>query len=116
AAPSWDPYPMEVAARSNGVVWIDVTVPAGQAPGIYAGSITVAAGGQPLATLPVELEVAAATLPDRPISTMFYYDRSELARRIGDPAAEESLWKTMHRHRLSAMHDAESTADVDRQL
>ena len=117
AAPSWDPYPMNVAAQSNSVVWIDVTVPATQAAGTYTGTIAVAAGGSALGSIPVTLDVMGATLPDAPaVETMLYYDPSELSTKIGDPAAEASLWKLLHRHRLSAMHDAESTDDVSRQL
>ncbi len=116
AAPSWDPYPMHVAPQTNAIVWIDVTVPRDQPPGTYAGSIAVAAGGQMLATIPVALEVAAATLPERPIGTILFYDPSELSRRIGDATAEEHLWKLLHRHRLSAMHGAKSAGDVAAQL
>ncbi len=115
-APAWDPYPMQIAAQNNGVAWIDVTIPSDQKPGTYTGSIAVAAGGQSLASIPVELDVVAATLPDRPLGTMLYYDPSELTRRIGDAAAEEHLWKLLHRHRLSAMHDAMSAGDVTAQL
>lgn len=113
-APSWDPYPMHVAASSNAVVWIDVTVPRTQGAGLYGGDVVVKAAGQTIATLPVELSVAGATLPDRPIQTMLYYDGSELARRIGDgPNAEQHLWKLLHRHRLSPMHGATSAGDLD---
>jgi len=116
-APSWDPYPMNVAASTNAVVWIDITVPKGQMPGTYTGSVVVSAGSTTLATLPVTLDVVAATLPDEPaVATMLFYDPSELSQAIGDPAAEAHLWKLLHRHRLSAMHDSTSAADVTRQL
>jgi hypothetical protein len=115
-APSWDPYPMHVAPQTNAAVWIDITVPPDQPAGTYRGTISVSAGGQSLASIPVVLDVAAATLPDRPLNTMLYYYQSELARRIGDPAAEAHLWKLLHRHRLSAMHGATSPADVTAQL
>ena len=116
-APAWEPYPMQVSAQTNAVVWIDITVPKGQAPGSYTGNIVVKAGAQSLATLPLTLDVVAATLPDKPaVGTMLYYDPGELTQKIGDAAAESHLWKLLHRHRLSAMHDATNPSDVTRQL
>ena len=111
-APSWDPYPMNVAAGQNAVVWIDITIPATQAAGTYTGSIVVKSGPTTLATIPVELQVAGATLPDMPVKTMLFYDASELSRRIGSGAAEERLWQLYHRHRLSAMHGGKTASDA----
>jgi hypothetical protein len=112
-APTWDPYPMQVAANRNAVVWIDVTVSGSQAAGTYQGVVSVAAAGQPLASLPVELDVVGVTLPDRPVQTMLYYGRSDLDTRIGGgAAAEANLWKLFHRHRVSPMHDAETASAV----
>jgi hypothetical protein len=115
-APTWDPYPMNVAASQNAAVWIDITVPATQAPGTYTGSIVVKSGASTLATIPLELEVAGATLPDTPVKTMLFYDPSELSRRIGTGASEERLWQLYHRHRLSAMHGAITTGDAQSAL
>jgi hypothetical protein len=116
-APAWAPYPLEVAAGQNGVVWLDVTVPRGQPAGLYTGTITVRAGGQEIASLPVELTVVRATLPDRPVRTMLYYARGELDRRIGaGDAAERQLWQLLRRHRLTAMHGAMTVADAQAQL
>jgi hypothetical protein len=116
-APTWDAYPMHIAAGQNGVVWIDVTVPAGQAPGTYAGNVVVQAAGAPVAMLPIQLTVLGATLPDLPLATMFYYDRDELDRRIGGgDAAEQQLWQLYHRHRISALHGATDVAGVDAAL
>jgi hypothetical protein len=111
-APSWDPYPMNVAANHNAAVWIDITVPAKQAVGTYTGSIVVKSGQSTLTTIPVELQVAGATLPDMPVKTMLYYDASELSQRIGSGASEERLWQLYHRHRLSAMHSAMTATDA----
>ena len=112
-APAWEPYPMHVAANRNAVVWVDVTVPGNQPSGVYTGRVRVAGAGGAMATLPLEVDVLGATLPDRPIQTMFYYDRSELDSRIaGGDAAEANLWKLYHRHRIAPMHDAETAAAV----
>ncbi len=112
-APSWQPYPMRVEPRKNGIVWIDLTVSADRKPGTYRGAIVVGAKGGELAKLPVELEVGAAEMPDRPLKTMLYYDRGALERRIGAAdAAERHLWQLLRRHHLTPLHDAETLADV----
>lgn len=118
-APSWSPYPMNVAPNANGIVWIDVTVDKTQPPGLYKGNVVVKAASTMLATLPVELEVVDVTLADRPVKTMLFYDREELDRRIGaasSDAAEKQLYRLYHRHRLSPMHSALSVADVSRKI
>jgi hypothetical protein len=111
-APSWDPYPMNVAANQNAAVWIDITVPRAQPAGTYTGSIVVKSRASTLASIPLELQVAGATLPDMPVKTTLYYDPTELSRRIGTGASEKQLWQLYHRHRLSAMHSAMTTSDA----
>jgi Domain of unknown function (DUF4091) len=117
-APSWSPYPMTIAPHTNGIVWIDVTVGKSQPPGLYRGPVVVKAGGAVLASLPVELEVVDVTLPERPVRTMLYYGPRELERRIGPnaAAAEEHLFRLLHRHRMSPLHGAMTAADVTRRL
>ncbi len=107
-------YPMPIEPYSNGIVWVDLNVPRYQPPGLYRGTLDVRDGGRPLGTIPVELEVADATLPDRTVSTMLFYDPEEVAKRVG-PNAEESLWKLLHAHRIAPLHDASSADDVRRQ-
>lgn len=116
-AQPWAPYPMKIAAKTNGAVWIDVTVPKSQPAGLYRGTVVVKAAGATLASMLVELDVVDVVLPDRPVRTMAYYDRAELDRRIGggDPA-EEQLWRLFHRHRISPLHGATSAAEVERKL
>ena len=113
-APAWSPYPMTIAANTNGVVWVDVTVSRSQAPGLYKGAVVVKAAGAPLASLPVELEVVEATLPERPVRTMLHYGRDELARRMGGDGdrARRHLLRLFHRHRMSPMHGAVTAAEV----
>ena len=124
-APSWSPYPMAIAAHTNGIVWIDVTVSKSQPPGLYKGPLVVKAGGVVLASLPVELEVVDVTLPDRPVRTMLYYARSAIDRRMGggglaegarSDAAEQHLFRLFHRHRLSPMHSAMTADEVARRI
>ena len=107
-------YPLRIEPHSNGIVWIDLNIPGDEPPGRYRGMIEVRDGPRPLASIPVELEVAEASLPDRTVATMLFYDPEELARRVG-PHAEESLWKLLHAHRIAPLHDASSVEDVRRQ-
>jgi glycosyl hydrolase family 123 len=107
-------YPMRIQPNTNGIVWIDLHVSAGQPPGPYRGRIEVHDGPRALAEIPVDLEVADARLPDRTASTMLFYDRYELAKRAG-PGAERHLWKLLHAHRIAPLHDVTSPEDVFRQ-
>jgi hypothetical protein len=110
----WQPYPMRIEARQNGIVWIDVMVPRGQAPGVYRGDVVVRVQGDVLTRRPVELEVVDATLPDRTVATALSYDHDDLESRVG-PRAERQLWQLLHAHRIAPMLDATSPSDVDRE-
>jgi len=116
-APTWLPYPMTVAPHMNALMWIDITVPKSQTPGLYKGVVEVRAKTQPLASLAIELEVVDVTLPDRTAATMLYYEHESLERRIGTGgAAEQHLWRLLHRHRLSPLHTAVTTEEVEHHL
>jgi hypothetical protein len=114
-AHEWSPYPLRVAPRQNGIVWIDVEVPRAQAAGIYRGDVVVHVQDVVLARLPVELEVVDATLPDRTVATALSYDHEALEERVG-PRAERQLWQLLHAHRIAPMNDATSPSDVDREF
>ncbi len=113
AAP-WAPYPMRIEPRTNGIVWIDLNIPADQPAGIYRGAIDARDGSRSLASIPVELTIADERLPDRPSRAMLYYDPDEIGRRVG-AGAEAHLWKVLHAHRIAPMHDATEPDDVRRQ-
>src|ERR1700722_9883552 len=102
-APSWDPYPLTIEPRSNGIVWIDLNVSHDQVTGLYGGEVVVRAAGRDLARLPIELEVEDATLPDRTVATALSYDHEELEERVG-PRAERQLWQLLHAHRTAPMN------------
>ena len=113
-APSWAPYPLRVEARTNGIVWVDIDVGRDQPPGVYRGAIVVASEGAALSSIPVELDVETPVLPEPAAEATVFYDPEELERRIG-PGAEEPLWRLLHAHRVSPLHNATSAADVARQ-
>jgi hypothetical protein len=107
-------YPMRLEPRRNGIVWIDVNVPPDQAAGAYRGAVDVRDGPRGLASIPVELEVVDARLPDSASEAVVYYDPEDLARRVG-AGAEPQLWKLLHAHRVAPLHDAKDPDDVRRQ-
>jgi hypothetical protein len=113
-APAWSPWPMRVWPRENAPVWIDLTVPPDQPAGMFRGSVVVRAGTVPLATLPLELEVLAATMPARPVGTMLFYEDATIEKRIGDRAATtRQLWQLFHRHRVTPLHGIGDAGEVD---
>ena len=67
AAP-WVPYPMRVEPRTNGIVWVDLNVPADQPAGAYAGLLDVRDGPRSLAAIRVELRIAEARLPESAVA------------------------------------------------
>jgi hypothetical protein len=105
---------MRVDPWNNGIVWVDVNVPGDQPPGAYVGAIEVEEHGRGLASIPVQLEVADARLPEETGRAVVYYDPQELSRRVG-PGAEEHAWKVLHAHGISPLHDATAPEDVHRQ-
>jgi len=114
SAPSWAAYPMHVAPGTNGVVWIDLNVPREQTAGFYRGAIRVRAGTMVLASIPVELEIVDAMLPDRTVAVAAGYDAVGLVREVGSPG-EVQLWQLLHAHRIAPLHDAVMEGDVSRQ-
>jgi hypothetical protein len=56
-------FPVELPAAGRLAVWVDVLVPAGQAPGAYSGALTVRSSEATIATVPVALNVRDFTLP-----------------------------------------------------
>jgi Glycoside hydrolase 123, catalytic domain/Glycoside hydrolase 123 N-terminal domain len=56
-------FPFDVESGQTRVIWAEVHVPADALPGVYQGSVTVSAGGSPLATVPVTLTVWDFALP-----------------------------------------------------
>tara|TARA_B100000809_G_scaffold245883_1_gene273297 strand:+ start:309 stop:1814 length:1506 start_codon:yes stop_codon:yes gene_type:complete len=85
------PFDIRSSRRDRGPVlrhqplWVDLSVPAGQPPGVYEGRLTVKAGGRELGSLGVELKVWNVTLGKErhfPVQFGFFYGR-EIARIHG---------------------------------
>ena len=95
--------PIVVAADLGQALWIEVYVGRGLAPGVYEGTLTIAADGKTTA-LPVELRVFDFTLPDtNSLPVMVYYEPSQPELYQGrnlDPA----FHRFAHRHRIELVH------------
>ena len=85
------PFDIRSSRRDRGPVlrnqplWVDLSVPADQPPGVYEGRLTVKAGGRELGSLGVELKVWNVTLGKErhfPVQFGFFYGR-EIARIHG---------------------------------
>ena len=79
--PFTDPYttttravgaPFSVAAGFNQPVWVDLFIPKATVAGVYHGTITVTAGSQTLATVPLTLTVWDLILPDMNVITTYF--------------------------------------------
>ena len=66
-------FPFTVAAGQNQAVWADVFVPAGQAPGVYTGTVTVTQSTGGATAVPISLTVVNATLPATSTSHSAFY-------------------------------------------
>jgi hypothetical protein len=56
-------FPVNVAANTNQTAWVDVLVPHGQVPGIYAGRLTVSSAAGTEAVIDVAVTVVGFQLP-----------------------------------------------------
>jgi hypothetical protein len=116
-AASFCPYPFDVAPRSTGAVWVDVTVPDDAAAGESVGEILVRADGVEVARIPLSLRVHDAQLPYRAVSFLAYYGRDQLKERLGDERvadAELQLWQLLHAHQIDALGSLSSAGDARR--
>jgi len=95
--------PLRVEAERNQSIWIEVYTPRDLPAGLYEGTVTVTADGQPT-RVPVELQVFDFTLPDaNSLDAMVYYEPSQPVMYQGrnlDPA----FHRLAHRHRVELVH------------
>lgn len=82
--------------------WVDVAVPANQAPGVYTATFTLKADGAETAAIPVRVEVWDFALPDGPTHENHFGGFGRVARQIGmDPSSEE--WHAMEMEYLAML-------------
>lgn len=93
-------FPLTVPPNETRVVWVDVLVPASQAPGDYAGELQIDGASGKLGTVPITLHVGTFSLPSTatPQSTFgLGFNGPSLAHcpatpypYCGDPTGEKS--------------------------
>ena len=104
-APEGRPYPVDVPARRNAAVWVDVTVADYARAGRYDGWLTVSGGGIDT-RVPIVLDVAEARLPYRAVSVLAGYDGDALDARLEPDAKAQptrQLWQLLHAHGVDAL-------------
>ncbi len=85
--PLTERLPVDLAPGGNQGFWFTLRVPADQAPGDYAGEVTLTAGGQAVVAVPLRLRVHDFALPATPSLDVRSAFRANLAleRETGDP-------------------------------
>ncbi len=117
-----------IASGENQSVWVDVWIPPASPAGIYTGTITISAVGQPNKLVPISLDVRPFTLPEEPSAkTMLVLGYEDVNRRYTgenypqDPTkvALSRLVRDRHfqmarRHQIDCVHADYSDGLVDR--
>lgn len=118
-----------IAAGSNQSIWADVYVPPSTPPGIYRGSVSIAARGVDEIRFPVQLRVLDWSLSELPSAkTALYVGEEDIYRRftgkryLDQADASEIVLATKvldryfqmaHRHRISLIHEHTPIGAVD---
>ncbi|MFQ6096683.1 MAG: glycoside hydrolase domain-containing protein [Armatimonadota bacterium] len=90
----YDAAPFGVEPNTNQGIWADVYVPSDARAGEYAGALTVTAGGQRLARVPVRLTVWDFALPDTiAMRSNFGSLGGRVANRLGMDASSPEFQK-----------------------
>ncbi len=84
-----------MGAHSTEYFWCTVHVPADAKGGTYRGKVTVTAGGKPVGSIDVELEVLPIELKDPPFSLGYNYSKPK------DPAAVAVHFADMRAHGMT---------------
>jgi len=91
AGATYDGAPFTVEPNTNQGVWVDVYVPPDTTAGEYAGNVTVTAGGQALATVPVTLTVWGFALPETIAMRSCFGSFGRIAKPLGMDAESEEF-------------------------
>lgn len=105
--------PVDVAPGRRSAIWVDLFVPRGARAGAHEGTLRLVDGeGRALVERRVVAEVIDATLPWPGADAIAFYDRKTLVARMGEaaaPAAERSLRRVLHAHRVAALDEVTSS-------
>ncbi len=102
--------PFDLRKDRTELLWVDVFVPPGTAPGPYRGTLTIRAADRPVATLVLRLRVWHFTLPEEThFKSTFAYSPEFLRWGFRNPPEadlvqiDDSLHQVAHRHRANIL-------------
>ena len=106
ADPIADEPAADAPAGKNTVFFLRIFVPKGTGAGVYKGTVTLRAGTQLIAAVPVELTVRNFELPDTPrLRTFFYGHVGHIVKRYRDARGPEAvradLLRIFRKHRIT---------------
>ncbi len=113
-APTWDPYPLEIEARRQRVIWIDVDLTGSNiTPGRYSAKLVVRSDAATLADIPLNLRVGAQQLPYAAAKTMLYFEPDKVEERVGTSAATDQYLQLLHAHHVSSVLPLNSLRELE---
>jgi Domain of unknown function (DUF4091) len=107
------PGDAELAQAGRAALWVDVGVPSGAPPGTYTAMLHVASAEGAIGAREVRLRVLDRDMPWAAHKTMVFYEPDNLARRMGDRAAEIELRQLMHAHHVSTFRELHQPSEMD---
>jgi hypothetical protein len=94
--PLFEDLPFRVDANQTAAVWITVYAPAETKPGVYQGEVTFRDGKKRIASLPVSVQVAGATIPPKQtlrVTTWFDLDQQSLGKYYDIGSDLDRYWQ-----------------------
>lgn len=107
------PGDAELTAAGRTALWIDVVVPAGAPPGVYTAMLHVASAAGAIGARVVRLRILDRDMPWAAHKTLVFYEPDNVARRMGDRAAEIELRQLMHAHHVSTFRELRDASQMD---
>lgn len=123
--PEVDPYrgenrgafPAALGPGGRLTAWVDVFVPAGQAPGDYATNVIVSSDGQPVVTRPVTLRVMDFAIPSKATldNAYFVQDMSSICKahyNTADCGDKQKMWELAGLYGKAALDNRLTIANI----
>ncbi|MCC6365565.1 MAG: DUF4091 domain-containing protein [Bryobacterales bacterium] len=95
--PLFEETSFRLPGKETTAVWITVFAPAGTQSGAYSGRAVFKAGKQKVATLPFEIRVAKATVPEQTlrVTNWFTFDEERLGRYYDLDGSPDRYWEVL---------------------
>ena len=103
-------FPYDLASGQRATIWVDIFVPANQAPGAYSATLTLKDSSGTIATVPVNLTVDGFSLPSTSsLKSAFHVDPWTICSAFtGDSSCHGNFgqwWTLMNLFERSALDD-----------